>query len=820
MSPDQTVLTDDNTEELKYQLLGSLLLFTQVFFKELTNNDFIIPHPIGRESHVITLSRELTSCFYGDTVNLGINISPGCWKSTFCKMFIAWGLAHYPDANAIYVSYSADLATSHTADIKKIIMLPLYKHLFGVELNKNKMADSYFQTTAGGVVVAAGSGGTITGYNAGLPLAEGAEYRYTGCFVWDDAHKPSEVWSDPMREEVITNYKSTFRFRRRNPRVPYIGIGQRLHEEDIFAQLYGTKENDFTGIDGNHWKKVILKSRDDHGNILNPSVWDKKTLDDLEKYQPEEYYAQHQQEPQPSGGAIFKKDRFNYEQEPIINSICSFITVDTAASKHDYSDYTVFSFWLAYKIGYLGSQKVDTEILALSWLDCVAAKFGPEEIESEFLTFYAHCYRTKYPPSIVLMEKASTGVTLCAVVEKIQGINILPIERTKASGNKATRFMEMIPFVNKRLITFPQHAPHYDMCVNHMAKITLNKTHAHDDICFVQGTKIATIFGYKNIETIKIGDKVITPFGVGRVMAAGLTNKKVNVIKYKNIIGTPSHPVFNDLMFNRLDTLRDNAKIDILSLGGLIKWRYKKLLILMELNINLWGREDIILASIKQMLEESVLKDFMLQFGNFIAEKKFVKGMLFIIRMVIILITTIAIWSVFRANNICYSMLKNVRKFRLLKNKLNIWLKLGNKLKYGIKVLKGENGIEKMQKQASINQENLNALSVQRNLRQDQQMQNIAQEIVSESMMPFKLELEEPQNVYNLTIEKYGVYYANNILVSNCDTAYDAVKWALIDKLCLSFAHLKITQQNSAATKLAQHYKNINKIVGAQQWKI
>ena len=38
------------------------------------------------------------------------------------------------------------------------------------------------------------------------------------------------------------------------------------------------------------------------------------------------------------------------------------------------------------------------------------------------------------------------------------------------------------------------------------------------------------------------------------------------------------------------------------------------------------------------------------------------------------------------------------------------------------------------------------------------------------------------EDVYNLTVEGVGVYYANNILVSNCDTVYDAIQIALADK--------------------------------------
>ena len=139
----------------------------------------------------------------------------------------------------------------------------------------------------------------------------------------------------------------------------------------------------------------------------------------------------------------------------------------------------------------------------------------------------------------------------------------------------------------------------------------------HDDICFVAGTKVATLFGYKNIEDIKKGDWIITPYGLNKVKACGLTgiSETIKVINNK-LECTPAHKIFVNNTFDKACNLVYDVKVDTLNYKGLLKWKYKQLLYSMELNIDLWGRRGIILASQQQMKDEDMLKDFMLQFGN------------------------------------------------------------------------------------------------------------------------------------------------------------------------------------------------------------
>ena len=248
---------NDPTNVTKAHLLGSLLDFTRVFYKIRTGRDYNVSEPVGRESHHITICRELTKCKLLQTQRLLINIEPGSGKSELCRHFVAWCMAHYPDSNFLYISYSHDLAADSTYIIKQIMTLPAYKEIFGVEIKHDSSAKDHFQTTAGGNIFASGSAGSITGRDAGLQVTD----RFSGAVIIDDIHKPDEVFSDPIRQSVISNFKSTIIHRPRSEVVPIIFIGQRLHEDDMATHLVkGT-------ADVKPWKTVIFKSVDEVGNI-------------------------------------------------------------------------------------------------------------------------------------------------------------------------------------------------------------------------------------------------------------------------------------------------------------------------------------------------------------------------------------------------------------------------------------------------------------------------------------------------------------------------------------------------------------------------
>src|SRR6202040_2166089 len=137
-------------EHSREKLLGSLLLFTRVFYEIRNGREFEIVMPMGRESHVVTICRELSKCLRLQEQRQIINIPPGLFKSTLLKYFVAWGFAHYADSRFLYISYSHSLAAEHTSDIKGIMSLPEYKDTFGIEISRDSSAKDNFKTNQGG----------------------------------------------------------------------------------------------------------------------------------------------------------------------------------------------------------------------------------------------------------------------------------------------------------------------------------------------------------------------------------------------------------------------------------------------------------------------------------------------------------------------------------------------------------------------------------------------------------------------------------------------------------------------------------------------
>ena len=325
----------------------------------------------------------------------------------------------------------------------------------------------------------------------------------------------------------------------------------------------------------------------------------------------------------------------------------------------------------------------------------------------------------------------------------------------------------------------------------------------HDDACFEGNTLIATKFGYKKIKDIKIGDKVITPFGLKEVIDCGITGQKKVINKF-NLKVTPNHKVFNRIKdrFLPIDTFTSLEECDIMSLKGIILWR-KKLLNLMEKNMKEAKMENTILKETQTIKKDTIVRNYIEQCGYFTMEK-YPKDIKFTIKMGISTIMTLVTWSVFQLGNIFHIIVKKDGK---IKNTEKKWLskcveiqKDSKNVKRGIKAKKGENGIKNMQKEVFV-KSNLKkkgtANGADKNILQKQNLQNIVQHNAKEehviiekrknvlyaeenSIQQGKMQecvqtnaeknIEEEIPVYNITVKDAGCYYANGILVSNCDS--------------------------------------------------
>lgn len=451
------------------ELQNDLTYFTMVMFKLLNGREFMLTKPHGRRSHIEEIFELITDIVYGKCPFSSTNIAPGHFKSTLFCYGIAWAYSMYPKSHSIYASYSGDLAVGQTAIIRSIITLAEYGSWFGVRIKSDSRAKGDFWTTDGGRIYAAGFGGTITGINAGL--AGGKEFN--GLLLIDDAHKMSEVHYPTARAKTKHDFHFTLEERRRGRSedffiTPLAYIGQRGHEDDLPSEF----------INNPKYRNLILPSLDAAKNALAPEIISKDALLEMEREEPYKFAAQHQQNPTPDGGALFKADDFELlDEEP--KMLMTFITVDCAETEKTYNDATAFTFFGIYRIVERGKP---TEHLGLHIINSWEIRVEPCDLEENFMQFYGQCMTHESKPAVMWIEKKSTGVTLLSTLRRMRGLEVLPIDRTYKSGSKAQRFINCQKYIRKRLVSLTRMARHTPKVVDHMAKISPAMTQANDDI--------------------------------------------------------------------------------------------------------------------------------------------------------------------------------------------------------------------------------------------------------------------------------------------------------------------------------------------------
>ena len=744
------------------EYLGKCLLdrgfatWFRYMFRVLEGTPFII------EQLHKDLLETLEDVFNGNKTRLVLNLPPRSGKTTLAKYLVAYSLTTNPKSNIIYTSYSQSLLSDIALSVQNILEHPIYKAMYPStlryeeeytnpvddfwaeylkkETGKNLYSSKKIITRHGGKVVFISIGGQITGQGAGCRNAK----KFSGFLCLDDPNKPSDTYSQVMREKVVRYFEETLLSRLNNSNVPIIEIQQRLHLEDLSGVLI--KKYNFDIL-----KKPLL---DKNGVCQLPSQYTIERIKEL-KVNNYSFQAQYMQEPIILGGSVIKREWFGYYNPTLSQTYKRIvISADTAMTVKEKSDYTCLL------VGGVTAQN------KLHILEMVHAKFEYPELKQAVINLYNKYKEGETKCSAIYIENKASGIQLIQDFKKV-GLPVCGIDVTK---DKLTRVEEILEYLASGLVLLPE-SESYGNNPEFLAEceaFSRDMSHVHDDQCFVAGTKIATLFGYKNIENIKKGDLVLTPYGLKRVLNACCTGE-ADVITRNGLTGTKNHRTFINGIFDNLENLNYDVKVDTLSLKGLLKWKYQILLCSMELNTDLWGRRGIILANQLQMKDEKVLKDFILRFGNFIVGKKFRKAMLFTIKTVIILITTLATWNVFQGLNILQDIEKAKLNILVLQKQLNILQRLGNWLQLGINQKKAELGTENTPKHHCQKRGHIESKKSVKFVGKNIPLKLNIKNIVVNNAKLKHITLDKKQKVYNLTVEDAHVYYANNILVSNCD---------------------------------------------------
>lgn len=470
---------------IRYLCETDPLYFLRFFFKLREGNRFLLGghHPLVAN----TLRRVLT----GEITRLIINIPPGYTKTEAAVIaFMALGIAIQPTSRFMHLSYSDDLALTNSSKVKAIIEHPVYQYFWPRTLQADQKSKKLWHTKEGGGLMAASTGGQVTGFRAGYMTT-----GFSGALIIDDPLKPDDAYSDVLRERVNNRYINTIASRLAQAITPVVVIMQRIHENDLTGFLLsgGSKEKWYhldiaadnrprsTPIEWTHRIPVEF-------DLPEGPVWPRKhsaqDLRMLAESDPYTYASQYDQRPYVEGGGVFKVDNFTYYQKYDIKKalieyengkrvklLSKHIFADTAVKKGEHNDYTVIQCWG------LGEDR------KIYLLDQIRGKWESTDLTQLFLTFCdKHTFRAGETGLGVQSRKVEdkvSGMGLIQDINRVKGVGF--VEGIQRDRDKLARANSGAPQVNTGRVVLPKDEPWVNEYVMEFARFTPTMSHRYDD---------------------------------------------------------------------------------------------------------------------------------------------------------------------------------------------------------------------------------------------------------------------------------------------------------------------------------------------------
>jgi predicted phage terminase large subunit-like protein len=298
-----------------------------------------------RNWHIEAMAWHLQQCFNGEIKRLLITLPPRYLKSICASVaFPAWVLGRDPSMRIICASYSADLASKHARDCRRVMAADWYRQIFPrTKVIRGQDAEMNFVTTGHGFRYSTSVGGTLTGRGGNIVII-------------DDPLKSDDAFSEAKRSAANEWFDGTLYSRLDDKREGVIiVVMQRLHLEDLAGHL----------LDRGQWvhlnlpaiaesdEKIQIADNKIHlrrtGDLLHPERESMRELDGIKSAIGSLGFSAHyQQRPVPLEGDIIKWGWFlNYDSYPPLQPGDEIVqSWDTAYKAEELSDYSVCTTWV------------------------------------------------------------------------------------------------------------------------------------------------------------------------------------------------------------------------------------------------------------------------------------------------------------------------------------------------------------------------------------------------------------------------------------------------------------------------------------------
>jgi predicted phage terminase large subunit-like protein len=408
--------------------------------------------PFKPNWHIDAMAHKVSQVATGETRRLIITVPPRHLKSIIASVALpAWYLGHNPSERVVCVSYSADLAKTHSNDFRRVVTDPTYQAVFP-KMRLARETDSEIHTTLRGRRYATSIEGTLTGRGGNL-------------FIIDDPLKPSDALSDANRERVIEWYRSTLVTRPDDKQAARIMVVmQRIHVDDLVGYLLDNE----AGFEVLSLPSVAQSTATydlgggrthtrEQGDLLHPSHEPAEVLRELKRNMGSMLFsAQYQQAPEPAGGKIIKRKMLQYysavERRPTDRIVLSW---DIALSEKEAADYSACVVLL---------NRGDLYYV----IDVIRGKFPFDKLKKKIIEV-----KERYVNGSLLIEEGAISHGLIQSLRQ-RHINVVDI---KPDRDKLSRLISQIDLFEGGSVLLPKEAPWMDQFVAEL----LSFPGRHDD---------------------------------------------------------------------------------------------------------------------------------------------------------------------------------------------------------------------------------------------------------------------------------------------------------------------------------------------------
>lgn len=286
--------------------------------------------------HLQFLSEMLVTLSTGRHGRLIVMLPPRHGKSeTISHWFPVWLLEHDPTKRIILASHGATLAASFGRQVRNTIQN--HADRLNVRLAEDQTAADHWETTAGGGMMTAGVGSSITGRGADVLIID------------DPVQDAEQAASATYRDRAWDWWRSTA-YTRLEPGGVAVLVQTRWHEDDLAGRILAQMHEG-----GERWDVLrlpaIAEGSDPLGRLPGEALWPERySLDDFVRIRATTLDAPweslYQQNPMPPGGTIFLREWFQSARyipdppRPWSQVAARYLSWDTAFKDTSSSAYT------------------------------------------------------------------------------------------------------------------------------------------------------------------------------------------------------------------------------------------------------------------------------------------------------------------------------------------------------------------------------------------------------------------------------------------------------------------------------------------------